>query len=465
LGFPEIFADTLTPGFDAIIGNPPFLGGQKISGTMGDDYLNWLQRWDGHDVKGSADLSARFVLRADRLLSKRGQLGYVTNNTLVEGATLRVGLEQVPLTIRAGRSPHPWPTKSANLQIVELWASQMTPSKQAAYLLDGEEVPAIGDDLEPYGRIKGRPYRLHENGDRAFQGSNILGLGFTLTEDQKDELVVHDQRNADVIQPYVIGKDLNQRPDCSGSRWVINFRDWPLEHAEEYPDCMDIVRRLVKPERDRKKDKQRREIWWRFTRPAPELYEAVDELDHVLALSRHGNTLVPPRIPTGAVFSEATVVFALDGYADLAILSSSIHSIWVVRYTSTLETRIRYAPSDVFLTLPRPKATPELEGLGQQLDTTRRDLMLSRAWGLTKTYNRVHDPDVHEPAIQDLRDIHVAIDEALMRAYGWDDLDLKIGHHPTKIGIRWTVSKEARFELLDRLLEENHRRYKLENPS
>ena len=149
----------------------------------------------------------------------------------------------------------------------------------------------------------------------------------------------------------------------------------------------------------------------------------------------------------------------------MAILSSNIHSAWVMRYTTPLETRLRYLPSAVFVTLPRPQPTVELEAIGQQLDETRRDLMFSRAWGLTKTYNRVHDPDVHEPAIQELRDIHVAIDEAVMRAYGWDDLDLKIGHHPTKIGIRWTVSKEARFELLDRLLEENHRRYALENPS
>ena len=29
LVFPEIFADTTNPGFDAIIGNPPFLGGQE----------------------------------------------------------------------------------------------------------------------------------------------------------------------------------------------------------------------------------------------------------------------------------------------------------------------------------------------------------------------------------------------------------------------------------------------------
>ena len=90
--------------------------------------------------------------------------------------------------------------------------------------------------------------------------------------------------------------------------------------------------------------------------------------------------------------------------------------------------------------------------------------MLGRSWGLTTTYNHVHDPDDHDPAVMALRDIHVAIDEAVMRAYGWEDLELKIGHHPTKIGIRWTVGKEARFELLDRLLEENQRRYRLENP-
>ena len=464
LAFPEIFADTTNPGFDAIIGNPPFLGGQKISGTIGDDYLNWLQRWDGNDVKGSADLSARFVLRANRLLSKRGQLGYVTNNTLVEGATLRVGLEQVPLIIRAGRSPHAWPTKSANLQIVELWASQVALSRGACYWLDGEEVPSIGSDLEPYGRIKGRPFRLQENDDRAFVGSYMLGLGFTLTDDHKDELIAHDERNDKVIQPYVIGKDLNQRPDCSASRWAINFGMSSLEKAEEYPDCLDIVRRLVKPERARNNRSNYRDFWWRYGEPRPGLYHALEELEHVLVISYVSNAVMPVRVPTGQVFSHMTAVFMMDDFASLALLSSSINSIWVIRYASTMRTDIRYAPADLFLTLPRSRSTAEMEALGRQLDETRRELMLSRAWGLTKTYNRVHDPDNHESAIHELRDIHVAIDEAVMRAYGWDDLDLKIGHHPTKIGIRWTVSKEARFELLDRLLEENHRRYTLENP-
>jgi hypothetical protein len=468
LAFPEIFADTPAPGFDAIIGNPPFLGGSKISGTLGEDYLAWLQRWDGLDEKGNADLAARFVLRADRLLSTRGQLGYVTTNTLVEGPTLRVGMEQVAelgLLVRAARSPHAWPTLSANLQIVQFWAGYTPLTSAAARWLDGEEVPAIGPDLQPYGRVRNRPRHLAENDNISFHGSKIEGLGFTLTFDQKNELIERDPRNADVLRPYVSGKDLNQRPDCSASRWAINFRDWPLEHAQDYPDCLEVVRRLVKPIRDRNKRAQRRERWWVYGEHAPGLYKAIDGLDQVLAIARVSNSLAPVRVPTGIVYAEKCVIFATDSFALLALLNSSPHIAWTLRYTSTLRTDINYSPSDVFLTLPRPESTAELQALGRQLDRLRRELMLARGWGLTKLYNRVHDPDCHEDVIHELRDIHVAIDEAVMRAYGWDDLDLKIGHHPTKIGIRWTVSKEARFELLDRLLEENHRRYELENPS
>ena len=466
--FPEVVADTTDPGFDAIVGNPPFLGGQKLSGTYGDNYLAWLQRWDGNDVKGSADLAARFVLRATRLLSSRGQLAFVTVNTLVEGATLRVGLEQVCLsgiTIRQGRSTHEWPTTSASLQIVEVWASRAPLAKDAPRWLDGDEVPALGSDLQPYGRIRERPKRLGENEAIAFQGSNILGRGFTMPYEQADELIARDPRNSDVLQPFVIGRDLNQRPDCSASRWVINFRDWPLERAERYPDCTEIVRRLVKPERERNKRKQRRDRWWIYAERAPELYETINELAHVLAIARVSDVVLPVRLLVGAVFSEQTVVFALEDFASLALLSSSTHFVWVIRYTSTIGAGAgtRYVPSDVFLTLPRPEPTTELYQLGAELDMMRRGLMMGRSWGLTTTYNHVHDPDEHDPSIMQLRDIHVAIDEAVMRAYGWEDLDLKIGHHPTKIGIRWTVSTEVRFELLDRLLEENLRRYAEEN--
>jgi hypothetical protein len=459
LVFPEVFADAAVPGFDAVIGNPPFLGGQKISGALGPDYLAGLQTWDGRSAKGSCDLAARFLLRADALLGLRGQLGYVTTNSLLEGATLTVGLLQLEgrgWTVRRGVSMHPWPSTSANLSIVEIWASKAAVASDP--VLDGEPVPRLGVDLQPYLRETGRPQPLDENEGIAFQGSNILGLGFTMPAEEARLLVAEDSRNAEALFSYVIGADLNRRRDTSASRWIINFQDWPLERADQYTALIDRVRRLVKPQRDQTKRLARRDYWWRYAERASELYAAIDGLDHVLAISLVGNTLLPVRVPTGQVFSHVCAVFALGDYASLALLSSSVHQVWVIRYTSTLETRIRYAPSDVFVTFPRPTTTPKLHELGEALDDERRALMLGRALGLTKLYNQVHDAAVADPAIVRLREIHEQIDLAVLAAYGWGTIDPKIGHHPTKIGTRWTVSPPARFELLDRLLVENHRR-------
>jgi hypothetical protein len=325
-------------------------------------------------------------------------------------------------------------------------------------ILDGEPVPHLAIDLQPYLRETGRPALLEENEGLAFMGSNVLGLGFTMEPAQAQMFIADDPHNEEVLFPYVIGADLNRRPDCSASRWIINFRDWPLERAERYPLLIQRVRTLVKPERERSNRAQYRNRWWMYAERGVELYEAIAELDHVLAISLVGNTLMPVRVPTGQVFAHACAVFALDDFASIAVLSSSAHQVWAIRYTSTMRTDIRYAPSDVFVTFPRPAATPLLDELGEQLDSERRNVMIGRALGLTKLYNQVNDPAVSDQAIVRLRELHVQIDEAVLAAYGWNDVDPEIGHHGTKIGVRWTVSPRARFELLDRLLVENHRR-------
>ncbi len=464
LVFPEIFADHPDPGFDAIVGNPPFLGGKKISGALGNDYLAWLVRYDGAGIKGNADLAARFVLRTQKLLNARGQLGLICTNTLVQGDTLEVGMAQAVqrgMTVRKGLTSKPWPAAGANLEIVEVWASNTAVGADGERLLDNDLVPEIGPDLQLVGRVTGPKYRLAENNDLAFQGSNVLGLGFTLTHEEAADLIARDPRNADALAPYVIGKDVNQRPNHSASRWIINFRDWPFDRAETYPDLIDIIRNKVKPERDKLPDYKRRvrDAWWRYEHQAPTLYTAIAKLDHVLAISLVGSSAMPVRVPTGPVFAHKCAVFALSDFASLAVLSSNAHFAWVVRYTSTLETRINYSPSDVFLTLPRPKHTQRLHDLGDRLDAERRELMRSRGWGLTTTYNHVHDPSDHDPQVVNLREVHASIDQAVFDAYGWVDLDPQIGHHRTTVGMRWTFAPAVRFEVLDRLLEENQRRH------
>jgi hypothetical protein len=120
-----------------------------------------------------------------------------------------------------------------------------------------------------------------------------------------------------------------------------------------------------------------------------------------------------------------------------------------------------YTPSDVFETFPRPKATEWLESIGRTLDEERREIILRRNLGLTRLYNLVNNPDItdtSDPDVAKMRAMHAELDQAVMDAYGWSDVPLEHGFHSYRQMRRWTISPAARVEILDRLLEENHRR-------
>jgi hypothetical protein len=170
---------------------------------------------------------------------------------------------------------------------------------------------------------------------------------------------------------------------------------------------------------------------------------------------------MPARVPVGQVFSHALGVFATESFADQAVLSSSLHQLWAIKYGSGMRNDPRYTPSDVFETFPRPTVTMRLHEIGKVLDTERREIMLRRNLGLTKIYNLVNGSDIADAADKDvarLRQIHVKLDEAVMAAFGWSDVPLDHGFHTYRQMTRWTISPYARVEVFDRLLEENHKR-------
>jgi hypothetical protein len=240
---------------------------------------------------------------------------------------------------------------------------------------------------------------------------------------------------------------------------VINFRDWPVERAAEYREPFERVERLVRPERAKSNDRRRREIWWRFTRPTPGLYRAIAPLARCFAITLHSKSVQPLVTRVDSVFSHGLAVFAYDDDGHLGLLSSGFHWWWAVTHASTMRTDIRYTPTDCFETFVQPSLTDEIAESGRELHAHRSALMLDRQEGLTKTYNRVHDPDEHSDDIVRLREIHVALDHAVRDAYGWSDLDLGHGFDETKFGMRFTFAPVPRQEVLDRLLELNQERY------
>ncbi|MCP2256046.1 Methyltransferase domain-containing protein [Prauserella aidingensis] len=464
LVFPEVFEQD---GFDAVIGNPPFLGGKKISGASGSAYREYLVQAIGGGVKGNADLIAYFALRAHGTLNHAGQTGLIATNTLAQGDTREVGLDQLGaggVTIRQSTKSKPWPSKSAALEYCAIWTSRKALSDGAERRADGVIVPAITASLDPESRATGNPERLARNRGISFQGSNVLGTGFTMEPERAHELIASDERNRDVLFPYLNGQDINSSPTASPSRWVINFHDWSEDKARKYPECYEQVRSDVRAERAAKSKDVAEWDWWRYWRPRPNLYQTIAGLERVIVLTRHTKICMPAIVPTGQVFSDALGVFASDNMAMLALLSSAQHFWWAKTRGSTLGAGIRYTPSDVFETFPLPELTGELRELGERLDTYRRDVMLSRNAGLTKTYNLVFDPGCRDEDIEELRRIHREIDEAAIRAYGWEDRveavgGLDHGFHPVGRETRYTIGPAAQREVLDSLLELNHERY------
>ena len=464
LAMPEVME---RGGFDAIVGNPPFLGGMKISPAMGQNLREWFVSVLARNESGNADLVAYFFLRAFSLLNGHGTLGLIATNTLAQGRTRKVGLDQMVnfgFTITRAIRSRSWPSQGANLEFAAVWGTRGAVSSHTTTICDDAPVPRISSLLEPVGRVEGKPERLTENARIAFQGCIVLGKGFILEPEEAREWIAEDPHNAEVLFPYLNGEDLNSRSDCSASRWVVDFNERSQEVARQYKMPWQRVFDEVRPERvvkDAEKYPRMVNEWWKYWNSRSAMRKAVAGLGDLITITRHTKTLMPCRVSSRQVLSDALVVFAVDSYVQQAVLSSSLHQDWAITYGSTLETRVRYTPSDVFETFPRPEPTAELDVIGRTLDTERREIMLRRELGLTKLYNLVNDPGLEagtDPDVDRMRAIHVELDAAVAAAYGWEDLDLTHGFHTYRKMTRWTVPPATRVEILDRLLEENHRR-------
>jgi hypothetical protein len=457
LEFPEVFQKR--GGFDAFVCNPPFMGGSKITGILGRAFRDYLVERLANGKRGNADLCAFFFLRAHQLLRRDGHFGMLATNTIAQGDTRDVGLGQLTLlgcSIPRAVQSRQWPGV-ASVEVAHVWLRRGDWLSDA--ILDDQSVNGISPFLTEAGLLSGNPHRLAANIGQSFSGNKVYGEGFVLQPDEAQLLIQRDQHNRDVLFPYLSGEDLNSRSDQSASRWVINFFERPLEEAARYADCFDIVTRLVKPYRQTVKREHTRKNWWLHEHPRPELYEAIAPLGQVLVKSEVGNMVSFAFVNKNCVFSHMVVVLALSDFDGFSTLQSTIHEAWARQFGSSMRTDLRYTASDCFETFPFPNNMRSLAPIGERYHDHRRQIMLARREGLTKTYNRFHDPQETSADIKKLRQLQVEMDQAVAVAYGWPDLDLGHGFHQTKQGVRCTISEAARRKVLGRLLTLNHERY------
>lgn len=469
LEFPAVFGRN-NPGFDAFIGNPPFLGGRQITTHLGARYSAWLRRQQPGS-SGGADLSARFFRRAFGLLREGGTLGLLATNTIAQGDTRQAGLAWICRhggTIFAATTRLRWPGDAAVIvSVVHICRG----ARPLPCRLDGRPVPRISAHLSPNGDVE--PQRLAASAGLAQQGCIILGSGFMFADDdpaatplsRMRELLAQDPGLRARIVPYLGGADLNTSPTLSPSRFVIDLGDRDELAAREWPALMAILEARVKPERARKSPAMARWPWWQFWRTRKDLYLRIRELPRVLALARVSQHLALAFVGVDMIHSEQLVLIADPGDATFAVLQSRVHELWARFFSSSLGDGLRYAPTDCLETFAFPAAwreRPALAAIGARYHAHRAALMQRRGEGLTATYNRLHDPDERDPALLELRALHAELDRAVLGAYGWHDLALAARcefrrEHGDRGRPRLCWAPALHDEVLARLLEQNQR--------
>ncbi len=441
LEFPEVFRldknGRRSGGFDAMVGNPPFLGGIMISGPLGDLYLDFLKTYYA-GTGNRMDLVGYFFRRAFDCLHSGSAMGLIATKTIAKGDTRAGSLRYIVNDggrIYSATRRLKWPgTAQVVVSVVHIQKGDEPAQIQCT--LDGRCVPQITAFLFDKGGSSD-PFKLAENGGRSFKGYELKSQGFLFDDkddkasplSERESLLKRCERNGERIWPYIGGEELNNEPRHQFHRWVVYFDSMSLDEAQQWPDLLEVLSRKVKPEWDASGTEAHHHRYWQFGRPRPALAKAIGGLANVIVNSLVTSHWCLAVLPSNWVYSHSVNVFAWDSYGAFAILQSRIHEIWARFFGSSMEDRLRYTPTDCFESFPFPPnwgSNQTIEHIGEEYYRYRADLMVRKGQGLTDTYNRFHNGLETDPEILELRELHAKVDRFILDAYGWTDLQPRL---------------------------------------
>lgn len=463
LEFPEVFS-RLHSGFDALVGNPPFLGGQRITDAFGMSYREFLVNFIVDGARGSADFCAYFIARYFSLSNQESITGVIGTKTISQGDTREVGLKRLTengAKIVGCKVGMEWPG-AASVVISIVWLRK---GNWRGTLYTSQLEPTQQTTVAEWSNVE-----LKANFEIAYIGSQLSGEGFKLSSLEAQEYIRKQNDCERVIFPILRGEDVTNEINQAATQYVINFDNLSEREAEFYAPCFRHVKERVFPERQKVKRESRRQRWWQYAERSARLYDSIASLEEVIVHPFTAKYLCPSIVSARQVFSAPMVVFTTGSRSLFSILQSNIHGAWVASNSSTMGATQRYTPSDCLRTFPLPLQWVDSQKLilhGEQYLKLRNEIMQSESCGITSLYNSFHNPKVHSSSLAALRALHQEIDRLVVSLYGWDDINLEHDFYesPTATGndrFRFAISEAARKDVICRLTQLNRQRHEEE---
>ena len=381
---------------DAIIGNPPFLGGKKLRIELGDEYAEKIYK-AFPDVKGQPDFCVFWFRKAADLLDNKGRGGLVGTNSIAQVSGRKASLDYIVSKggiIHDAISTQTWSGDAAVHVSIVNW----TKEKERQNFLDNIEVPFITSSLKSEISVTNSRI-LKANKNFSFQACELSGKGFIISEEEAREWIKIDSKNTDVLKPMIDGKTLIN--PCLKLDWVIDFNDLSIEEASEYQLPFQRVKEKVKPERDKNREVSRKTNWWKFGRERPAMRQAMSSLSCYFALPKIAKWVIFTPVDISILPCEANMVIASDDFYILGILTSNLHRMWVKAQSSTLEDRTRYTNTTCFETFPFPqtadiKIVEKIRIKAEELHQYRTQQMETKQWGITTLYNKFFNEPISQ---------------------------------------------------------------------
>ena len=410
------------PHADYIIGNPPFLGASNMLADLGGEYTTRLRQTYAGELDGAVDLCCYWFEQArTQIASGKARRAGLLATQAIRFSSNRRTLERIKETgdIFAAYDDLQWKPEEPGSAAVHVSIVCFDDGSETARTLNGNPATDIDTRLTDNMHLD-QAVVLLQNSGICFKGPD-KGGPFDLTPERAMAMLAdsnpNGQPNSDVVKRYIIGRDLNGRPQ---ERWLIDFDAMPELDAQLYSLPYQHCLQIVNPARAKNREKRLRERWWQHRRSGDALKGAIAPLTRYIGTCQVSTHRCFQYIDADTIPDSTIVAFCREDDYLLGILESRIHKVWTAAIGTQLrekESGRRYIISECFEKYPFPTPTESQREVVAQaartLDEQRRNVCRPNGTyrrSMTALYNE------NPPWLQTA---HAELDATVADAYGW----------------------------------------------
>lgn len=465
LEFPEVFVRK-HGGFDAVVGNPPFLG-NRLWKSMLHERMQWQAQMILGISPGKIDLSVIFHRRAVVLLRDNGAYGLLATTNISEGTAIPIGLGEIVSqgSIIFSHKCFRWPGKaSVTTAIVCFYKGNHLGLKSA----DGHTCKRIGPKLEPEAVGGWEPVSVPEPLFSFAGVDNSKGLAFVI-QDNDPWFSQLSSGKSSLLRPYVSGEDITDHCLRRVDRWALDLADMDLAEIERrFPQAYRFLLEVVRPTRTvhaLKSYKGLHDRWWQFWNHRADMFRRLRRHEQCVVFSKVTKHPLCVLANTTWIYTNKVVLVGTDSRDTHAICVSSFFTEWMVaRQGAKLGVGASLCLSirDAIDTFPRPATEVSDRGVKAALllDQEIKEWCIANSCGITAFADALGDDARSDTTLRHARRLLNEIDSEVAAAYGWKGFSYERGFHPAHYiaggkRVAFVLSPTARAAVVDYLVERN----------